>query len=188
MMRRTPLARRTPLQARKPLTATAPLRRTAALKPGTAQRAQAAAAGRGRSTSGTQPFGQMVCGLIDARDSDHDDALPMRLCQRCGSARNLQRHHRRAKAKGGSAARPHTQCCCNGILLCGPYRSSAGCHAWAHAHPEEARAEGWIVSQSVDEPGSVGVMRFAAAEDGATQWPTCSGEWAQAAPEAREAA
>jgi hypothetical protein len=40
-----------------------------------------------------------------------------------------------------------------------------------------AEAEGFIVSQSVDWPGSVSVMRFAAAEGGASQYPSCDGRW-----------
>lgn len=52
---------------------------------------------------------------------------------------------------------------------------------------ELAEAQGFIVSRSVEVPGSVGVMRFAAAGSGVTQWPTCDGEWAGTATEAREA-
>lgn len=121
--------------------------------------------------------------LIDRRDSDGTGALPVRLCQRCGTSQDPQRHHRRGKNKGGSRQRACTQCPCNGVTLCGP--GGKGCHQWAHANPERARAEGWIVSQSAAKPGAVGVTRFAAADGGTTQWPTCSGEWAQTAPEAQ---
>jgi hypothetical protein len=37
---------------------------------------------------------------------------------------------------------------CNGILLC------STCHRWVHAHPFEARAQGWIVSRHVADPGT----------------------------------
>jgi hypothetical protein len=104
-----------------------------------------------------------------------------RCCQRCGATSGLHKHHRRGKGKGGSSRRPHAHCACNGILAC------ALCHIWVHAHPRQAEAEGFIVSQSVDEPGTVGVMRHAAAGGGALQWPTCGGEWAATADESAEA-
>ena len=132
--------------------------------------------------TGAESFPHPVCLLIDTRDSDDSGAVPVRLCQGCGKTRNLHRHHRRGKDAGGSGGRVHTHCACNALTLC------LACHAWAHANPREAQAMGWIVSQSVDEPGSAGVMRFAAAEGGATQWPSCDGRWLEAGPEMREAA
>lgn len=189
-MRRTPLAARTPLhrgkplERKSPLLARKPLEARTVLRPGTPRRAQAAAAAKGHSAA--RSFPPRSRKLIDRRDSDHAGAEPVRLCQRCGTAEDPQRHHRRGKQKGGSHRRPHTQCPCNGITLCGP--GGRGCHQWAHAHPEQARAEGFIVSQSVNAPGSAGVMRFAAAEGGATQWPSCSGGWLETAAEALEAA
>jgi len=128
-----------------------------------------------------ETFPGPICGQIDRRDGDGDGAIPVRLCQRCGETHNLHRHHRRGKDSGGSGERAHTHCACNGVTLC------FHCHGEVHANPEQARAEGWIVSQSEDEPGSVGVMRFAAAEGGATQWPSCDGRWLETAPEMREA-
>jgi hypothetical protein len=124
--------------------------------------------------TGPKPFPKRVAAKIDGRD---------RCCQRCGSPWNLHRHHRRAKGIGGSQRRPHAQCACNGILLCAP------CHMWVHRDGRhEAEAQGFVVSQSVDEPGSVGVMRFAGAgTGGATQWPSCGGEWAATGAEALEA-
>jgi hypothetical protein len=125
-----------------------------------------------KSSPGARPFPPLVADALDERDG---------CCQRCGSTRNLERHHRRLKASTGTR-RQHTQCSCNGIVLC------QKCHGWAHRGDRPAaEAQGFIVSQSVDEPASVGVMRFAAAEGGATQWPTCDGQWAGTAPEAREA-
>jgi hypothetical protein len=56
-------------------------------------------------------------------------------CERCdrpiiGSA---ERHHRQRREVGGDRY-------ANLLLL------HSECHAYAHAHPEEARAKGWIVS------------------------------------------
>lgn len=133
------------------------------------------------ATSGPESFSAAACALIDTRDSDDSGAVLVRLCQRCGSSRNLHRHHRRLKGEGGTN-RPHAHCPCNGVTTC------LQCHREIHDHPEQSEAEGWIVSQSIDEPGSAGVMRFAAAEGGATQWPSCDGRWLETAPEMREAA
>jgi hypothetical protein len=127
-------------------------------------------------------FSGAVCEQIDLRDGDDTGAVLVRLCQRCGSTRNLHRHHRRLKGSGGTS-RAHAHCACNGVVVC--FR----CHGEIHTGDRRgAVAEGWIVPQDVDEPGSVGVMRFAAAEGGATQWPSCTGEWLETAPEAMEAA
>jgi hypothetical protein len=104
-----------------------------------------------------------------------------RCCQRCGATSGLHRHHRRGKSRGGPGRRAHAHCACNGILAC------FLCHAWIHAHPRQAAAEGFIVSQAVDEPATVSVMRYAATGSGATQWPTCGGEWAATEAEAAEA-
>lgn len=139
------------------------------------------AARKDTGPSRAETFGPVACLHIDVRDSEDSTGNLVRLCQRCGNWRGLHRHHRRAKQAGGSS-RAHTHCECNGVTLC------RDCHAEVHAHPEQAMAEGWIVLQAEDEPGSVGVMRFAAAEGGATQWPSCDGRWLETAPEAREAA
>lgn len=50
-----------------------------------------------------------------------------------------------------------------------------------------AQAEGFIVSQAVDVPANIGVMRFAEADGGTTQYPSCTGKWLDA-PELLEAA
>lgn len=122
----------------------------------------------------SDPFPAAVRAQIDARD---------KCCQRCAATQALEHHHRRLKGIGGSKHRTHAQHACNGILLC------RKCHGWAHRGDRRtAEAQGFIVSQSVDEPGLVGVMRFAAAGGGATQWPACDGSWADTAPEMREAA
>lgn len=100
-------------------------------------------------------------------------------CQRCGFTGRLEAHHRRAKASGGSSARAHTQCACNGVLLC------RGCHSWVHLNPRKARAEGWIVLQSVSRPGTVPIITDpetsiddpdVITEAGAF-YPTCDGDW-----------
>lgn len=38
----------------------------------------------------------------------------------------------------------HQHAPCNGVTCC------TVCHAWIHAHPFEARAEGWIVARHAD--------------------------------------
>lgn len=128
----------------------------------------------GRRASRANPFPPSVAALLDARDE---------WCQRCGSTRDLERHHRRGKAIGGSRNRGHGQCACNGLRLC------RRCHAWAHrGERAEAQAQGFIVSQSVAFPGSVGVMRGSADGGGALMWPDCDGNWLGTAAEAGEAA
>ena len=60
-------------------------------------------------------------------------------CERCGNpltGENLSRHHRQRRRDGGDRLT-------NLLLLCGS--GSTGCHGWVHAHPEEAREQGWIV-------------------------------------------
>ena len=129
---------------------------------------------RPKPRQAAHPFPPKVAAQLDARDQ---------CCQRCGSGRNLERHHRRLKGSGGSQDRAHAQCACNGVVLC------QKCHGQVHrGNRIEAGAQGFIVSQSVDEPGSVSVMRFAAADGGATQYPTCDGGWSDTAPGLREAA
>jgi hypothetical protein len=97
-------------------------------------------------------------------------------CQRCGRAGRLENHHRRAKSMGGSKARSHTQCACNGLRLC------RACHQWVHEHPAAAREHGWIVRQGVHEPRRSGVTRCIGENDRGQpvldpQWATCDGRW-----------
>ena len=117
-------------------------------------------------------------------DSDETGAAPARLCERCGSARDPHRHHRRLKQKGGSSNRAHTHCPCNAVTVC------LTCHDEIHDRASRRRMEdeGWIVPQAVNGPGSVGVKRFAAAGGDTTRWPSCTGEWLETAAEALEAA
>lgn len=148
-------------------------------KPGAGRRRASAARGS-RPGSGLRAFPRPVQRALDIRDG---------ICQRCGVAGPLHRHHRRGKGIGGDR-RAHAQCPCNGVELCSwnPVDGMGGCHRWAHLHPRDAQAQGFIVSHEVECPGDVGVMRFAACEGGATQWPDCSGGWRETAPEAGEAA
>lgn len=99
-------------------------------------------------------------------------------CQRCAFTGRLEAHHRRAKASGGSSARSHTQCACNGVLLC------RSCHSWVHLNPRKARAEGWIVLQSVSKPGMAGIFKAwqTRVPEGIwypllARYPTCDGGW-----------
>jgi len=56
-------------------------------------------------------------------------------CECCGRVLHgrAERHHRQRRGVGGDSLD-------NLVLV------HVGCHAWAHAHPEEARADGLIVS------------------------------------------
>lgn len=126
-----------------------------------------------------KPFPPAVAARIDARDIDRETGE--RCCQRCSSVRQLERHHRRLKGIGGARS-GHAQCACNSVTLC------RDCHRLVHGKGRvRAEAEGFIVSQSADVPGTVSVMRFAAGQGGAAQWPSCGGEWASTADESSEA-
>lgn len=69
-----------------------------------------------------------------------------RLCVRCGGAPS-DIHHRQRRREGGHAL-------CNVVRLC------RTCHSWAHAHPEEARKTGFIVSLYEDDVTSVPIKAF----------------------------
>lgn len=62
---------------------------------------------------------------VDARDG--------RQCQRCGTGRGREIHHRVRRRDGGHLLDVV-------ILLCG------ACHRWAHSHPTEAKRTGFIVA------------------------------------------
>lgn len=54
-------------------------------------------------------------------------------CARCGSTRDLHVHHRIARSQGGRDY-------CQGLItLC------AADHRWVHAHPHEAREDGYLL-------------------------------------------
>lgn len=70
------------------------------------------------------------------------------LCARCGLP-GTDWHHRRSRSVRG----PHTHCACNGVLLC---RAD---HQWAHANPDEARQQGFIVRRTIEEPFIIPTLR-----------------------------
>lgn len=122
----------------------------------------------GKNDSRPDPFPPPVRLLLARRDE---------VCQRCGRYGRLEAHHRRAKASGGSTARSHTQCACNGVMLC------RSCHSWVHLNPREARPLGLIVLQSVSQPATVpfrieGMIACPGATFPERDWyPTCDGGW-----------
>ena len=78
--------------------------------------------------------------LVEARDRF--------LCLRCGT-RGSDWHHRRTRAHRDL----HTHCPCVGVYLC------QTCHDWVHAHPLEAKTDGWIVRRWED-PQSVPILAY----------------------------
>jgi hypothetical protein len=80
---------------------------------------------------------------VDMRDSFS--------CVKCGVwiRDNGSRHHRQRRQVGG-----HTFA--NVVLLCGS--GTTGCHGWVHAHPAEARRQGWIVSTAVEDVADVPIL------------------------------
>lgn len=61
-------------------------------------------------------------------------------CQRCGVSlqdTSASKHHRKRRREADADA------VANIVLLCGS--GTTGCHGWCHAHPNKARAEGWIL-------------------------------------------
>jgi hypothetical protein len=84
-------------------------------------------------------------------------------CVRCAGGAYLEIHHRQRR---GIGADPHAYC--NLLLL------DMVCHKWAHAHPEEARELGFIVSMYEDFPEEIPVSSFMGkirlACDGGIDW------------------
>lgn len=87
------------------------------------------------------PIPTRVRKVVKERDGGH--------CLRCGAAGANELHHRRRRGVGVD---PHE--ICNIVTLC--WKD----HRWAHAHPEAARAQGFIVSMFDDEPFRVPVKSF----------------------------
>lgn len=67
-------------------------------------------------------------------------------CEKCGHdlGNTMERHHRQRREVGGDRL-------ANLVAL------HPACHQWVHAHPEEARANGWIVSAHDPDPAAVPV-------------------------------
>jgi hypothetical protein len=61
----------------------------------------------------------------------------------------MEWHHRRRRRIKDE----HQHCPCNGVWLC------RDCHVWAHAHPEQAKAAGYILPGTVDRPSTVALLR-----------------------------
>ena len=67
-------------------------------------------------------------------------------CARCGvPTPHGEVHHRRSRLVRDQ----HQHCPCNLVYFCGT------CHRWAHAHPFEAKAHGWIMSKFITEPSTI---------------------------------
>ena len=78
-------------------------------------------------------------------------------CVRCGNPADAawdghSIHHRRLR----SHPWPGLHEPANLITLCGS--GTTGCHGHVHAHPKEARENGWIVSAHQDRPETVPVL------------------------------
>ena len=72
-------------------------------------------------------------------------------CLRCGSpTRYGEWHHRRSRSVKGL----HRHSACNGVWLCHT------CHRQVHKQPLDAKADGFIVSRYVDNPGEVPVKAW----------------------------
>lgn len=71
-------------------------------------------------------------------------------CLRC-SGRGGEWHHRGRRRERRSE---HQHCACNGVWLC------LTCHRWAHQHPVQAKAQGYIVASTELEPSSVAVVAW----------------------------
>ena len=157
------LGRNVPLTSRVPLRAVSITRADGSGQVGAATRRMGSAtSGRGGS------FPPAVAALIDVRDP---------WCVYCGSPSGLHRHHRRSKGHGGDP-RPHTDCACNGVRVCGAH------HEWAHTEGRrEAEAEGLIIPRAITEPWTISVLVHV--EDGGLRkFPSCDGRWLDYAPEA----
>ena len=78
---------------------------------------------------------------IPKRSRDVVRARDRHRCVRCQiPAPNGHWHHRRSR----SIRDAHTHCPCNGVWLC------PTCHAFVHAHPQQAREEGLIAPRSAN--------------------------------------
>ena len=88
---------------------------------------------------------------IPTKSRQQVKARDMETCLMCGMSGNAWHHRRRRAVKSG-----HFQhCACNGVLLCSTD------HAWVHAHPVEAMANGFILSTITKNPHEHPVRTFA---------------------------
>jgi hypothetical protein len=95
-------------------------------------------------------------------------------CVLCGSPRGLHAHHRRIKGSGGDP-RPHTDCACNGVLLC--WRDHARIHDTDEGR-RLAEAEGLIIPRATSEPWTESVLvHLEEDRGGVRKFPTCDGRW-----------
>jgi 5-methylcytosine-specific restriction protein A len=80
-------------------------------------------------------------------------------CERCGTSagNDYSYHHRRPRGMGGSKL-DALRTPCNIVLLCGS--GTTGCHGRVESQRTMALEEGWLVSQSVSEPGTVPLLRL----------------------------
>jgi len=79
-------------------------------------------------------------------------------CVRCGLV-EFNLHHRQRRREGGHGVE-------NLIALCGS--GTTGCHGWAHANPEAARARGYIVPTWIESPADIPVSATSTRRGGST--------------------
>ena len=91
-------------------------------------------------------------------------------CVFCGSPRGLHVHHRRIKGIGGDR-RPHVDCPCNLVVLCGE------CHEDAHDDRLWAEELGYVLSRETQLPAEHSIRRHDG-NTGVASWPDCKGGWA----------
>jgi hypothetical protein len=161
MNRGAPLPRRTPLQRgagpvrKTPLTSSTPLARSASPIRRVARSVEAGRAGRTPAGPADTGPSRKTRQLVLARDGHR--------CVRCrGSLTRwfgYSLQHRRARGRGGDT-RPHTNCACNLVAMCGT--GTLGCHGWVEAHPLLAGLpeHGWSMSKTITDPSTVPVLWF----------------------------
>lgn len=77
-------------------------------------------------------------------------------CELCGwPALRVEYHHRDARGMGGT--RDEEKRRLEVDVAVNLLRAHPRCHAWAHAHPRQARERGWILLDGTD-PASVRVI------------------------------
>ncbi len=98
-----------------------------------------------------------VRAVVRERDGGH--------CLRCGAGGGLEQHHRRRRGVRDGYQHAFE----NVISLCGE------CHRWVHAHPQQAREGGFIVSAHVERVHEVALASFMGRvvldDAGGIRWP-----------------